>query len=62
MNYVLMLITIFTATNGVHSETRFQEFGNRAACEKAATTIESSVVNMKGTLGREVIVQCHALK
>ena len=62
MSYVLILITVFSISNGVHSQTRLQEFASKAACEQAATSIREAVVKMKGTLGRDVIAQCHPLK
>ena len=62
MQYVLVLITVFSASNGVHSQTRFQEFANRDACERAAEQIRAGVDNLKGTLGRSVIAQCHRLQ
>ena len=61
VTYVLVLITVFSASNGVHSQTQFQEFANRTACEEAAKSIRAAVTNLKGTLGRDVIAQCHRL-
>jgi hypothetical protein len=62
MTHVLVLITVFTASNGVHSQTRFQEFASKPACEVAAAAIRDAMTQMEGTLGRKVIAQCHALK
>ena len=62
MSYVLVLITVFVASNSVHSQTTYQEFGSKAACERAAQSIKSELVGLKGQLGREVIAQCHKLK
>ena len=61
MKYVLVLITVFSGEAGVDSETAFQEFESREACERAADAVRSSVNDMKGTLGRDVIAQCHPL-
>ena len=62
MSYVLILITVFSASNAVHSQTHTQEFESKAACEQAAARILAAVDSMKGTVGRDVIAQCHALK
>ena len=62
MSYVLVLITVFNAANAVHSQTGFQEFGSREACERAAERIRTEVLQLKGTLGREVLAQCHPLR
>ena len=62
MSYVLILITVFSASNGVHSQTSYQEFASKAACEQAASAVVDAMRELKGTLGRDVIAQCHALK
>ena len=61
MSYVLVLITVFSTSGGVHSQSAFQEFATREACERAAEAIRREVNAVKGTLGREVIAQCHPL-
>ncbi len=61
MTHVLVLITVFTSASGVHSQTAFKEFADREACEQAAAAIRQGVVGVSGTLGREVIAQCHPL-
>ncbi len=62
MSYVLVLITVFSASNAVHSQTRLQEFESKTACEQAAASILAAVDKMKSNVGRDVIAQCHALK
>ncbi len=61
MTHVLVLITVFSSSAGLHSQTAFQEFASLAACEQAAEGIRRGVAAVSGTLGREVIAQCHAL-
>jgi hypothetical protein len=61
MSYVLVLITVFSASGAVDSNTAFQEFASRQACERAADEIRRGVSQLAGTLGRDVIAQCHAL-
>lgn len=61
MKFVLVVITVFSSSGGLDSETAFQEFATLAACERAATGIREGVDGVSGTLGREVIAQCHAL-
>ena len=61
MTHVLILITVFSGEGGVHSQTRFQEFASLEACQRAAASIREAVDRMPGTLGRDVIAQCHAL-
>lgn len=61
MTYVLILITVFSASSGLHSSTAFQEFNTLEACQQAAEGIRREVNQVSGTLGREVIAQCHAL-
>lgn len=61
MSYVLVLITVFSSSGGLHSQTAFQEFASREACERAASAIRQEVDTVSGTLGREVVAQCHPL-
>lgn len=61
MKYVLVLITVFSGGAGVDGETAFQEFESREACERAADAVRNGVNEMKGTLGRDVVAQCHPL-
>ena len=61
MTHVLILITVFSTGGGVHSQTRFQEFASLDACRRAAESIRRAVTEMPGTLGREVIAECHPL-
>jgi hypothetical protein len=61
VTYVLVLITVFSSNAGLHSQTAFQEFATRDACEQAAAAIREGVSGLSGTLGREVIAQCHPL-
>lgn len=62
MTHVLVLITVFSVSNGVHSQTRFQEFGSGPACEAAAQALRDGMRDLKGTMGRKVIAQCHSLR
>ena len=61
MTHVLVLITVFSSSSGLVSDTAFQEFASLKACERAAQSIRRDVDQVSGTLGREVIAQCHAL-
>lgn len=61
MTHVLVLITVFSFSSGLVSNTAFQEFASRQACGRAAESIRRDVDQVSGTLGREVIAQCHAL-
>lgn len=61
MKFVLVVITVFSSTSGLDSETAFQEFATEAACEQAAEAIRRGVNGVSGTLGREVVAQCHPL-
>ena len=60
MTHVLVLITIFSSSAGLHSQTGFQEFETRAACEQAARSVRDAISGMKGVVGRDVVAQCHA--
>lgn len=59
MAYVLVVITVFTIQNAVNADTRFQEFENREACERAAEGIRSWVDEFKAAIGRHVFVACY---
>ena len=61
MTHVLVLITVFSSSSGLVSNTAFQEFASLKACERAAERIRQDVDRVSGTLGREVIAQCHEL-
>ena len=43
MTYVLILITVFSASSGLHSSTAFQEFNSLEACQQAAEGIRREV-------------------
>jgi hypothetical protein len=58
MSYVLVVITVFSTTAGVASDTRFEEFGSRAACERAEQGIRAGIQAIPGTLAREVVTAC----
>ncbi len=58
MPYVLVVITVFSSSAGVASDTRFHEFSSRTACESARVEVERGVREMKGTLGRELFAAC----
>lgn len=60
MAYVLVVITVITATGNVTSDTRFQEFDNRAACETAKVGIVNWMESFKGPYGRKVFVECYS--
>ena len=60
MAYVLVVITIFSTTNGIATDTRFQEFASRAACEAARGGLEDWAGRLKGTMGRELHAACYA--
>ncbi|MEM7405761.1 MAG: hypothetical protein AAF458_10745 [Pseudomonadota bacterium] len=58
--YILVVITIITSSTGVATDTRFQEFDNRPACEAARDGIVAGVNRIKGTVGRDVYAACYA--
>ncbi|MCH9672856.1 MAG: hypothetical protein K0U93_15575 [Gammaproteobacteria bacterium] len=60
MLYVLVVITIFTNSAGIATDTRFQEFGSKQACLTAKNTLEKGVYATKGEFGREVFADCFA--
>ena len=59
MSYVLVMVTVLYSSAGIMSDTRFQEFANESACETARAGVERGVVDMKGTVGREVFAACY---
>ncbi|MCP5155147.1 MAG: hypothetical protein H6983_13330 [Ectothiorhodospiraceae bacterium] len=59
MSWVLVVITVFTTSSGVSTETRFHDFATSAACEAAAAGISAGVGGMKGTIGRDVFTACY---
>ena len=59
MPYVLIVIAVFSSTGGVSSNTEFYEFANEQSCETARDGIQSGVLRLKGTLGREVFTACY---
>ncbi len=54
MSYVLVMVTVLYSGTGVASDTRFQEFVTENACETARAGVERGLLNLKGTIGREV--------
>lgn len=59
MIYVLVVVTVFTASGSVATQTRFHEFSSHAACEVARVGIGKGVLQMKGTMGRELFAACY---
>ena len=59
MVHVLIVITVFTSTSGVTSDTRFQEFNTHAACESARADVESWARDLKGPLSRQIFARCY---
>ena len=59
MIHVLIVITVFTSTSGVTSNTRFQEFNTLAACERARDGVESWARDLKGPLSRNIFAACY---
>jgi len=59
MTYVLVVISLFNATNSVATQTGFQEFGTAAACEAARAGIAEWAAGLKGATGRSVFVACY---
>lgn len=59
MTYVLVVISLFTATNAVATQTRFQEFDTQAACEAARAGIDAWLGSLKGATGRWVFAACY---
>ena len=57
--YVLVVITVLTSSSGVATDTRFQEFNTKAACEAARDGISAGVRGLDGTLGRDVYTACY---
>jgi len=61
MSYVLVVITVFTMTGSVATDTRFHEFDTREACERAREGIEQGFAGtIKGDMGREFFAACYA--
>ena len=61
MKYVLVIITVFSSSGGLDTETAFQEFHTREACERAAEGVREDVAGVAGTLGREIVARCFPL-
>ncbi|MFQ5785389.1 MAG: hypothetical protein ACE5H8_11290 [Alphaproteobacteria bacterium] len=59
MTYVLVVITVFVMTGSVSSESRFQEFDSKAACETAKAGIGAWIDGLGGSLGRHFFVACY---
>ena len=62
MSYVLVIVVVFSSAAGVATDTRTVEFDNEAACQRAQTGVEQGVLNIKGTLGRQLFVDCYPKK
>ncbi len=63
MDYVLIIITVFTMTGSVATDTRFQEFQTRESCERARQGIEQGFGGaIKGDMGRELFTACFPKK
>ena len=60
MSYVLVMVTVLYSGAGITSDTRFQEFANENACETARAGVERGLLEMKGTIGREVFAACYS--
>ena len=58
MVHVLVVITIFTTAQGIATQTRFHEFGSRAACVTARDGVRDGIADIKGQMGREVYAEC----
>ena len=59
MSYVLVMVTVLYSGMGVASDTRFQEFATENACETARAGVERGLLNLKGTIGREIFAACY---
>ena len=60
MAHVLLIIAIFTTSQGIASDTRFHEFANQPACEAARADVTRGVSVIKGQIGRDVFAACYA--
>jgi hypothetical protein len=60
LNYVLVMVVVFASAGGVATDTKTVEFDNRDACEVARIGIEDGILELKGTLGRQVFAACYA--
>lgn len=60
MAHVLLIITIFTTSQGIASDTRFHEFANQGACEAARADVVRGVSGIEGQIGRDVYAACYA--
>jgi len=58
MIYVLAIVTVFSTSQGIATDTRFHEFASRAACETARNGIRQGVSGINGQMGREVFADC----
>jgi len=58
--YVLIVITAFSTTNAIATDTRFQEFDTERACLAARDGIRQWFATAKGSMGREVYAECRA--
>jgi hypothetical protein len=56
--YVLIVITVFSTTNSIATDTRFQEFDSERACMAARDGIRQWFAVAKGAMGREVYAEC----
>jgi|SaaInlStandDraft_2_1057019.scaffolds.fasta_scaffold854548_1 hypothetical protein len=58
--FILVLVTVLASSSGIASDTRFQEFNSKAACDAARDGIEAGVQALDGTLGRDVFAACYS--
>ena len=59
MPWVLIVITVFSTSAGVSTQTAFQQFTTQSACERARDGVTNGIDHMKGTLGRDVFAACY---
>ena len=60
--YVLVVVTVFTSSAGLATDTRFHEFDSKSACNVARDGIVAGIDKLHGTLGRTVYAHCFAKK
>jgi len=54
------MVVVFASAGGVATDTKTVEFDSRDACEVARVGIEDGILELKGTLGRQVFAACYA--
>jgi hypothetical protein len=59
MAYVLVVITVFSSSGGIATNTSFHEFLTESACESAREGIDAGMRDTKGTMAREIITGCY---